>query len=197
MPDSLYLNLWFSSFRKAEMLQRLSCVLHQFPFSAARPGIGYVAVHSIDWNEPLLFEQTFDYRAAPEPAIALASDFLHEDSAYIFEAMWDLWTHDPKTDQWIRQPHAVKFIAHGERFENGIALESGHIQLDLGLDSNFLLEDVALTQEAEERVRQNIEQLVKFTGALEKSCNLSSRLLWSESEENLAQKLVARLQRVQ
>ena len=33
--------------------------------------------------------------------------------------------------------------------------------------------------------------------ALEKHCQLTGRVLWSESEENLAQKLVARLQKVQ
>lgn len=197
MPDSLFLNLWFSNFPSEEMLQRLSCVMRQFSFSAERPGIGYVGVHSIDWNEPRVFEQTFDYRADPEHAIALVAEFLHDDNAYIFEAMWDLWTYDMETGAWMRKPHPVKFTAHAERFDDGAAQESGHIQINLGLDSNFLFEDVALTPEAEERVRQNIEQLVKFTIAIEKSCNLAGRLLWSESEENLAQKLIARLQRVQ
>ena len=49
----------------------------------------------------------------------------------------------------------------------------------------------------EERVKQNVQQLVNFTQAVEKTCAVSGRILWSESEENLAQKLVARLQRVQ
>jgi hypothetical protein len=38
---------------------------------------------------------------------------------------------------------------------------------------------------------------VSFTAAVEKNCGISGRLLWSESEENLAQKLIARLQGVQ
>lgn len=179
------------------MLQRLACVMRQFPFSAARAGIGYVAVHSIGWDEPLVFEQTFDFRAEPDHALGLASEFLHDDNAYVFEAMWDLWTLEPQTGRWLRQPLPVKFIVHGERFADGISQESGHIQLNLGLDSNFLLEGVDLTPLAEQQVRENIEQVVNFTAAVERSCGISGRLLWSESEENLAQKLIARLQRVQ
>jgi hypothetical protein len=39
--------------------------------------------------------------------------------------------------------------------------------------------------------------LVDFINRIEKSGMASTRLLWSESGENLAQKLVGRLQRVQ
>jgi hypothetical protein len=46
------------------------------------------------------------------------------------------------------------------------------------------------------RIRDNVAKLVAFTNAVEKSAGVRARLLWSESEENLAQKLVARLQRV-
>jgi len=35
-----------------------------------------------------------------------------------------------------------------------------------------------------------------LTAAIEKNCRVSSRLLWSESEESLPQKLIARLQKV-
>jgi hypothetical protein len=49
----------------------------------------------------------------------------------------------------------------------------------------------------EARVRENVQKLVEFTNAVEKNCGTSARLLWSESDENLAQKLIARLQKVQ
>jgi hypothetical protein len=38
--------------------------------------------------------------------------------------------------------------------------------------------------------------LIDFTTKAEKTSGASARLLWSESEENLAQKLIARLQKV-
>jgi len=196
MPDSLYLNLWFPSFADAEMLPRLECVLRQFPFSASRPGIGYVGVHSVSWNEPVIFEETFDYRAQPEHAMQLAADFLHADNAYIFEAMWDLWTPGEGYDSWTLQPHPVKFLIHGADFDESTSEESGHIQIDLGLDTAFLFEEVELTEIGEQRIKENIQKLVSLTAAIEKNCRVSSRLLWSESEESLPQKLIARLQKV-
>jgi hypothetical protein len=54
-----------------------------------------------------------------------------------------------------------------------------------------------LTIEAAARVRANVQKLVEFTGKIEKNSGASARLLWSESDENFAQKLIARLQRMQ
>ena len=91
MADRFYLNLWFPSFAEEEMMPRTLSVLQQFPYSAIRPGIGYVAVRAVNWSEPLITQETFRTGATPEVAIALALDFLHDDNAYEFEACWDLW----------------------------------------------------------------------------------------------------------
>ncbi|HEU5232249.1 MAG TPA: hypothetical protein VFU50_05275 [Terriglobales bacterium] len=200
MADRLYLSLWFPSFGEAEMMPRALSVLRQFPFSTGRPGIGYLAVHGISWNEPPVFEQTFDYRATPEQAVELASEHVHSDHAYEFEAMWDLWS--PETGggldtTWRLTPQAVKFEVHGTDFEDGIYQEHGHIEIDFGLDTPFLHEELDLDQPSEDRVKANVQKLVAFTSAVEKHCGISGRVLWSDSEENLVQKLIARLQKVQ
>jgi hypothetical protein len=196
MADSLYLSLWFSGFSESEMLQRMLCVLRQFPFAAERPGIGYLGVHPISWNEPVVYQETFDYRATPEQVIETAGEFLHDDNAYEFEALWDLWA--PGEDAgWVSAPRAVRLLAHGLNFDEGAYEQQGHVQVDFGLDTPFLYEDVKMTPLAEARVRDNVQKLVAFTTTVEKNCGTSARLLWSESDENLAQKLVARLQRVQ
>jgi len=96
-----------------------------------------------------------------------------------------------------RQPSPVKFVVRGEEFDEGAYREEGHIQVDFGFDSPFLQENMELTKEAEQQVRANVQKLVDFTTNVEKHSHVSGRLLWSESEENLAQKLIARLQRVQ
>ena len=96
----------------------------------------------------------------------------------------------------METPTLVRFIAQGAQFEEGAAAETGHIQVDFGLDAPFLYEELALTSEAEDRVKSNVQKLVQFTALLEKNADATGRLLWSESEENLAQKLIARLQRV-
>jgi hypothetical protein len=91
----------------------------------------------------------------------------------------------------------VKFIVHGEEFDERTSEQSGHIEVDFGLDAPFLHEDLALTGENEAKVRANVQKLVEFTTHAEKNTRTSGRVLWSESEDNLAQKLIARLQKVQ
>ena len=200
MADRLYLSIWFPSFREQEMMPRLLSVLRLFPFSAQRPGIGYLGVHSLSWNEPLLFEQTFDSRVEPDRALTLASEFLHEDNAYALEVLWDLWIPIQEGDldpKWEQHPQMVKLIAYGTSFEDATYQQNGHIQVDFGLDDPFLYEEVEFTHPVEQRIKSNVQKLVTFTNAVETNCGISGRVLWSESDDNLAQKLIERLQKVQ
>jgi len=200
MADRLYLSIWFPGFQEPEMLPRLLSVLNQFPFSADRSGVGYLAIRSISWDEPIIFQQTFDYRVPPENALALAADFLHEDNAYEVDVAWDLWVPEQEGDldeTWVLRPQTVKFIAFGTEFEDATYQQNGHIQVDFGLDAPFLFEEVDFSSALEQRIKANVHKLVNFTSAVEQSCGISGRILWSESEENLAQKLIERLQRVQ
>ncbi|HXM20611.1 MAG TPA: hypothetical protein VN948_05020 [Terriglobales bacterium] len=197
MADSLFLSLWFPSFELDELLPRALAVMRQFPFSAQQPGISYLALHPVSWNEPTIFEQRFSPGITPEEAVLLASDLLHEDYAYLFEAFWDLWILSPDRHEWALQASRVKFMVHGVEFEEGTYRHEGHVQVDFGVDSSFLQDEVQLTSEAETRVRANVHKLVEFTNKAEKSSGASGRLLWSDSEENFAQKLIVRLQKVQ
>jgi hypothetical protein len=197
MPDPLYLSLWFPDFSGPAMLPHALAVLSQFHFSTQRPGLTYIAVQPVSWNEPTVLERRFSPGIAIEEALTLAADLIHDDYAYIFDAYWDLWTLDESGREWRRVPSLVKFIAQGEEFDNGAQEQTGHMQVDFGLDSPFLQENIDLTEEAHAKVRENVGKLVEFTMKAEKNTRATGRLLWSESEENLAQKLVARLQKGQ
>jgi len=196
LPDPLYLSLWFPSFDVEDMLPHALSVLRQFPFSATRPGVTYLSLHPVSWNEATVLGQRFNPGVPPEQAVLLASDQLHEDYAYVFEAAWDLWVFSDEKNEWTLQASRVEFIVHGREFDDGTFEQEGHIQIDFGSDAPFLQEEVDLTPDLERRVRANVQKLVDFTGNVEKSSGASGRLLWSESEENLAQKLIARLQKV-
>ena len=197
MPDPLYLSLWFPDFSGPEMLPHLLAVLQQFPFSTLRPGITYTAVQPVSWNEATVLERRLSPGIRAEEAVLIAADLVHDDYAYIFDAYWDLWTPDSTGQKWQMTPSPVKFIMQGEEFDEGTYQQTGHIEVDLGLDSSFLLEDMALNEETQAKVRDNVAKLVEFTVKVEKNTRANARLLWSESEENLAQKLIARLQKVQ
>jgi hypothetical protein len=197
MADPLYLSLWFPNLELDELLPRTLAVMQQFPFSTQQPGVTYLSLHPVSWGEATVLEQRFNPGVAPEETILIASDLLHEDYGYSFEGAWDLWLPSEDKKHWTVQPSPVKFIAHGPEFDERAYEQQGHVAIDFGFDSPFLQEEVELTSETEDKIRSNVQKLIEFTGLVEKNSGASARLLWSESEENLAQKLISRLQKVQ
>ncbi|HET9407737.1 MAG TPA: hypothetical protein VFO39_10905 [Candidatus Sulfotelmatobacter sp.] len=197
MADSLYLSLWFPDFSGPAMVPNTLAVMQQFPYSAQQSGITYITVQPVSWNEPTILEERFSPGIPFEQALVVAADLIHDDYAYTFEAHWDLWMPDDSGKFWALRASPVKFIMQAEDFDEGTYQQSGHVQVDLGLDSPFLQENVRLTDEVQNKVRENVGMLVEFTMKAEKNTRASARLLWSESEENLAQKLIARLQKTQ
>jgi len=199
MADSLNFSLWFPSFHENEMLPRAVSVMRQFLFSEVREGITYLSVHPVAWSEPSVLERRFNPGISPEEAAEIATEFAHDDFAFVFEAFWDLWVpnDDAEGDAWVQRPVAVRFVVHGVQFDEGIYTDDGHVEVDFGLDTPFLFEGLQLSSTNEEHVRFNVAKLVAFTIAVQNNCKLSGRVLWSESESNLAQKLIAQLQQVQ
>lgn len=197
MSDPIYLSLWFPDFSGPEMLPHAFAVLQQFPFSAQRPGVGNFAVHPISWDEATALERRFPAGIDPGQATLIAAELVHDDYAYIFEAYWDLWTPDESNENWVLQPALVKFIVQGEEFDEGSNQQTGHIEIDFGLDSFYLQPETPLSEQTRTKIRDNVAKLVEFSVKVEKNSGTNARLLWSESEESLAQKLIARLQKVQ
>ena len=166
MSDPLYLSLWFSDFSGPAMLPHILAVLQQFPFSERRPGVTYVAVQPVSWNEASVLERRFSPGVAPQEAVVVAADLVHDDYAYVFDAYWDMWTLDT-SGNWNLGPSQVKIIAQGEEFEEGVQQETGHIEIDFGLDSLFIQEGAKLTSETEARIRENVLRLIEFSKKVE------------------------------
>jgi hypothetical protein len=196
MPDNLYLNLWFSDSELVENFAHAAAVMQQLPFSAQLAGISGVAVHPISWSEATILEENFRPGISPEEAVTIAAGLLHEDYGYVFESHWDLWSPLTPNGEWTLRPSPVRFIVRGDEFEDAESDVQGQLQVDFGLDAPFLYEELQLSEELESKVRSNVQKLVDFTALVEKNSGAKTRLLWSESEENLAQKLLNRLQRL-
>ncbi|MHB8301730.1 MAG: hypothetical protein ACYDC6_02655 [Acidobacteriaceae bacterium] len=202
MADSLYYSLWFPNFRFSALPEKLALVMQQLP----QPLVAAASVYPLSWQQTPGFQRIFATRdtypeqaVAPEVAVAEATELLQDDCAYEFELAWNLWY--PETDGlldpiWKEEMRLIRIIGQGPDFDLGAFEQNGHILIDLGLDTPFLCEDTPLDEEGQLRVQQNVEQLVAFTTAVEKNCGVQTRLLWSESEDNLAQKLIARLQKL-
>jgi hypothetical protein len=202
MADSLHLSLWYPNLR----FDSLGAIIARVLASVARHGgstnIYAVTVYPVRWSEPPVFQHIYGDgdHAAPLPlALTEALEMLHEDFAYEFQVRWELWEPESAGGLdpiWRREPRLVSVIAFGPDFEEGAYEQEGHIRVDFGTDSAFLIEETDLNAETALRIRENVQQLVDLTAAIEKDSGASGRLLWSESGENLAQKLLERLQRV-
>ncbi|MEO6806036.1 MAG: hypothetical protein ABI286_05165 [Edaphobacter sp.] len=217
MADQLYLSLWFPNFRLDSLPATLVSVMRQFATISKDTRVAAASVYPIDFTEAAVYQRLYvnDDRAEDtsasiiENAVAEATEQLHDDMAYEFEMRWKLWSPETGTSQvtesvaldtlWKLQPATVKILGFGPQFDDAGFEQNGHIRVDFGLDTPWLaetLEDEELDEAATKHIQQNVEMLLAFTLSVEKNCGISSRLLWTESGEPLAQKLIARLQRV-
>jgi hypothetical protein len=202
MADQLYLSLWFPNLRLEGLAPALESVISQFSAVGGSSRVFAATVYPLSWSEPPVFQQIYgegEDGATPKQAITDALELLHEDFAYEFQIRWELWASESEGGLdpiWKKEPRFVRVIAFGPQFDDGVYDQEGHIRIDFGIDTAFLLGEVTLDEVAADRVKQNIQQLVELTNSIQQNCNISSRLLWSESGENLAQKLIERLQRV-
>jgi hypothetical protein len=242
MADQLYLSLWFPNFRFEALPDALVSVLRQFARVSVSPDgksasqrVSAATVYPINFTEPPTYQRLYvtDDRAEDtspsiiENAVAEATENFHDDMAVEFEMKWNLWTPDIPSGAseqaqldtlWRLEPRTVRIIGFGPNFDEAGYEQNGHIRIDFGLDTPWVLDtieddrldadrdsagnydedDPQLRHDEEtiKRIQQNIEMLLAFTLSVEKNCGISSRLLWTESGEPLAEKLIARLQRL-
>lgn len=202
MADQLYLSLWYSNFRFAELPAALDRVMRQFATVSGSESVRAATVYPLSWQESPIYQRVYNEKdpkdqASPEYAIGAATEMLHEDYAYEFEMMWDLWVAergDGLDAAWKQEPRVVRITGLGPAFDEGAFEQNGQIRIDIGSDTPFLQEDVELDSQSAGYVKQNVQKLVDLTTTIQKNAGAATRLLWSESGENLAQKLISRLQ---
>jgi hypothetical protein len=203
VADQLYLSLWFPNFRLTSLPPAIVGTLRQLASAGGGSPVTAAASYPLSWNEAPVYQRLYDAEEGdatqPEAAVTEAMELLHDDYAYEFEVKWDLWT--PETGGgldtvWRLEPRAVRVIGFGPDFDEGSYEQNGHVRIDFGTDAPFLQEDLSLGPETAKHVQQNVQKLIDVTQAIQNNLAVSSRLLWSESGESLAEKLIARLQRL-
>jgi hypothetical protein len=213
MADQLYLSLWFPNFRFDSLPGALVSVLRQFSLISGDKRVSTATVYPISFTESPVYQRIYvnDDRSEStedsiiENAVAEATQQLHDDMAYEFEMKWNLWLPENSGNAgaqldslWKPQPKTVKIIGFGPEFDQATYEQNGHIRVDFGLDTPWVLDedDETLDEDAQQHIQKNVEILLAFTLSVEKNSGISSRLLWTESGEPLAEKLIARLQRL-
>ena len=110
------------------MIPQFVRFLATVPLPAARNSFDNLVIQAIDATETPVSE--WDFRegtfGAPEVA-AIAAQHIHEDSAYIVEAEWDLWTFESETLKWKQEPNPLEIVCRGLLYGDaiGVPLASG------------------------------------------------------------------------
>jgi hypothetical protein len=207
MADRLYLSLWYPNFHFEGLPAAMVAVMRQLTAVGGESRLTAAAAYPLAWNEAPLYSRIFvddpdSEDSLPENAVREATEQMYPDTAFEFEQRWPLWTPDSSGAEigletvWRQHQTVVRIVGFGPEFDDASFEQNGHVRVDFGIDSPFLLEAVELDAEASKRVQANIEMLLAFTLSVEKNCGISSRLLWTESGETFVQKLIERLQRV-
>ena len=183
------------------MLRYWKRALGEFPASASAPGIQSFAIYPFRWSETPVLQQTFGEGADMDHVVGLAREFLHEDYAYEAQLNWNRWVQKPRevSGRRHRIPAAVSLVCLGPEFDREGLEQHCDLQINFGLDSAFLPteEEWALSGAGPNRdlaslwMRENVRQLWGFVRQLEKKLPLAKKLLWCESGENLAEKILS------
>jgi hypothetical protein len=100
---------------------------------------------------------------------------------------------------WRRTPSAVSLACLGPQFAPEESGDRADIQIGFGLDAPFLPPDEDELSEldpemdpdlADLRTRENLQQLVALVHRLDEILPVTKRLLWCETGENLAEKIL-------
>ena len=201
MADLVYLDLWINNFTESNMLQHWGSALVEFPVSATSPGVRSLAIYPLRWSETPVLQQCVLEGADVEHVTGLAAEWLHADCAYEVEMNWDLWLQaSPEAPGKRRQvPSPVSLVCFGKEFEDEGEERRCDLQVNFGLDYAFVpnpdelahLQDISEMEMVRQRAQENIQQLLGFVRRLERKLPVAKKLLWSESGENLAEKILA------
>jgi hypothetical protein len=221
MANRAYLRIWTREFSQESMIPQFVRFLATVPLSAARNSFDNLVIQAIDATETPVSE--WDFRegtfGAPEVA-AIAAQHIHEDTAYIVEAEWDLWTFESETLKWKQGPNPLEMVCRGLLYDDGAAASEGHFSVDLGFEHLFTghagilapgaasnpfdssdhpLEKTfrqwmsieANRREYAAKTRENIQQLFGWIESIERALPVERNELSSEGEENFEARLDA------
>jgi hypothetical protein len=216
VANRAYASFWTREYTEELMLDRFERWLATVPLSSERPGFANLVIRAVEPSEAPLLEHDFRGGEADAAAVAaLVREHRNADCAYEVEAWWDLWQPNLDTGAWQRGPQRLQLICHGIEYDGGVALELGHFMAVLGLEHLFTghggllgvrgsatapasdvearflerMSDQAHLREYHEKTRQNIQQLLDWTRAVEQAFPVERTQLWSEGEENLEARL--------
>ncbi|MBM3734601.1 MAG: hypothetical protein FJW39_02345 [Acidobacteria bacterium] len=185
MADQLYLSCWIRGFTAQNALAYFQKALTRFPFSRLAP-VASVRVYAIEYVEPPALEKRFEDELEVSELVAAAREFQNPDCAYQVETCWDLMQQGGDGD-WQLQPARVALLCFAPEFDNELG---DNIRVEFGIDGPFVPDPGGNLL----AVRANIRSLLHLTSDLTAALPVQRVTIWSDSEDNLADKLAAALE---
>jgi hypothetical protein len=180
MLDPLSLTLWFSSYSPLALPVYFRKLLAVFPISKLAP-VARFRVVPICWAEPALLEEDFEADQGLEELSSAVQEHLHDDCAYQVESQWDLWQWED--GEWSLKPSPVLLELYGSQFETAAG---EHARIEFVSESLFLPDS---RSDLLRPVQSNIRSLLHLAEDIEQALPVERRLLSSDYEENLAERL--------
>jgi hypothetical protein len=181
MTDRIFLSLWF---RKGESgaISALDRILEVFPLSHLTAK-GTLRIFAIELVEPALLDREFEDPQVEE-IVEAAREFDNPDCAYEVTLQWDLWQRKEANGEWALQPTAVRVTSYGPEFESDAGEQ---LLLEFGQEYLFLPEDQGKNNFT--ALRSNVRSLLRLASDVEERLPVERRLLWSDADEDLAERL--------
>jgi hypothetical protein len=181
MADQLFLSYRLLGYTENNMLRHFDRMLRQFPFSKLSNSGSILRVHAVSWDEPPLVELPLLDPLDLDRVLSTAKEFATGDCVVQLETKWDLWQYEK---DWELAPTRVVLSCFGPKFENE---DSDHLRIDLGLDTSFLPNPEQ--PNSTRMVQSNIRSLLHLASDLDRSLNVETKRLWSDSGENFADRI--------
>ncbi len=219
MANRAYLRVWTRDFSEKTMIAEFARFLTTAPLTEGAGAFQQLTVQAVDASEAAvaewdLSEGTF----GPAEVAALAAQHINEDTAFIVEAQWNLWSFDMQTLKWQQGPQPLVMICQGKAYDEGVAATAGHFNAELGFEHLFtghagLLASAAAKNPFEssdhpvektfrnwmassenlkqyhQKTRENIQKLYGWVEAVEAALPVERSELWSEGENNFEARL--------
>lgn len=221
MANHAYLRVWTRDFSEQTMIPEFARFLTTAPIPEGEGVFQQLTVQAVDPTEAPVSE--WDLKEGtfrPAEVAALASQYLNEDTAFIVEAQWDLWTFDMNTLKWSPERQPLVLICNGKAYDEGVAAAAGQFQADLGFEHFFTghagllapgaaknpfdnsdhpiektfrnwMANAENLKQYHQKTRENIQKLFGWVEAVEAALPVERSELWSEGEDNFEARLDA------
>ncbi|MGB2635736.1 MAG: hypothetical protein WAM58_17540 [Candidatus Acidiferrum sp.] len=221
MANRAYLRVWTRDFSEQTMIAEFARFLTTAPLTEGQGNFQQLTVQPLGTSETPVEE--WDLKEGvfgPAEVAALAAQHINEDTAYIVQAQWDLWSFDMESLKWSYGPQPLVLVCQGKAYDGGLAATEGHFHADLGFEHFFtghagLLAPGAAKNPFEssdhplektfriwmstpenlkqyhQKTRENIQKLFGWVESVEAALPVERSELWSEGEENFEARLDA------